>query len=116
MTIDINKKYRTRSDKNVRIYAVDGSKPYSVHGAMEEAKDSWCPRSWTAKGKFHRYSNNPNDLVEVKPRITQKGWVNVYPDHFKGAYETKEHADEMAAPHRIACVEIGIDCEEGEGL
>jgi len=56
------------------------------------------------------------DESEVKPRIKQKMWVNVYPDHCCGAYHEKRHADEMAAPHRIGCVQVEIDIEEGEGL
>ena len=116
MTIDINKKYRTRDGHEVRIYATDGYGPYSVHGAVEPKTGVWILESWTTNGKTSCKVDSSNDLVEAKPRITQEGWVNIYPDHFKGAYETIEHAGEMAASDRIACIEIGIDCEEGEGL
>jgi len=121
MTIDINKNYRTRDGKDVRIYAVDGYGPYSVHGAVEKKTGVWIIESWTSNGAVSNGAVSPilngsYDLVEVKPRIKQKVWVNVYPDHCLGAYHEKRHADEMAAPHRIGCVQVEIDIEEGEGL
>jgi len=114
--IDINKKYRTRDGKEVRIYAVDGGRNKNiVHGAMNDK--GWLSVTWTAEGKYLKFDmDSENDLVEVKPRIKQKMWVNVYPDHCCGAYHEKRHADEMSAPHRIGCVQVEIDCEEGEGL
>lgn len=35
-----------------------------------------------------------------------RGWVNVYPRELTQPHPTKERADEMALPHRIACVEV----------
>jgi len=118
MTIDINKKYRSRDGYEVRLYAVDGGRNKDiVHGAVRYPVEGWHPHTWTAKGKFFKFdSDSDNDLVEIKPRIKQKVWVNVYPDHCLGAYREKRHADEMSAPHRIGCVQVEIDIEEGEGL
>ena len=114
MTIDINKKYRTLSGQEVRIYSVDGRMPYIVHGAIEW-EHGWSVACWDDDGNY--YGATPNlKLVEAKLRIKQKVWVNVYPDHCLGAYHEKRHADEMAAPHRIGCVQVEIECEEGEGL
>jgi len=112
--IDINKKYRTRDGNVVRIYATDAGGQWPIHGAVKDDRYLvWIAKSWSEKGE---YLNRDCDLVEVKPRIKQKMWVNVYPDHCCGAYHEKRHADEMAAPHRIGCVQVEIDCEEGEGL
>jgi len=114
VTIDINKNYRTRAGQEVRIYAVDGGVDWPVHGAMKNGRDNiWVVTSWDVNGKYHYLEW---DLVEVKPRIKQKVWVNVYPDHCLGAYREKRHADEMAGPTRIGCVQVEIDIEEGEGL
>ena len=114
MTIDINKKYRTRNGREVRIYATDAGGQWPIHGAVKyDLYDCWLEKSWDENGDSPYQECN---LVEAKPRIKQKVWVNVYPDHCLGAYHEKRHADEMAAPHRLACIEIGIDCEEGEGL
>ena len=113
MTIDITKKYRTRDGREVRIYATNSSSTYPIHGAYA----SWGHESWTADGKYNGPElENDLDLIEVKPRIKQRVWVNVYPDHCLGAYHEKRQADEQAMPHRIGCVQVEIDCEEGHGL
>jgi len=118
MTIDINKKYRTRDGREVRIYAIDGGRSKNIiHGATLEQDAGWCIAFWNRNGEFDTSGcNSDYELIEVKPRIKQKVWVNVYPDHCCGAYHEKRHADEMAAPHRIGCVQVEIECEEGEGL
>jgi hypothetical protein len=115
--IDINKQYRTRDGREVRIYATDGGGPCPVHGAILGLK-FWSTANWSENGSFSVVYGEEHDadLIEVKPRIKQKMWVNVYPDHCLGAYHEKKHADEMAAPHRIGCVQVEIDIEEGEGL
>ena len=115
MTIDINKKYRTRDGHEVRIYATDGGGGKNpIHGAVKY-ECGWLTATWSKTGKVSKIDIEL-DLVEVKPRIKQKVWVNIYPDHCCGAYHEKRHADEMAAPHRIGCVQVEIECEEGEGL
>jgi len=115
MTIDINKKYRTKGGKEVQLYTIHEDGPFPVHGAVK-GPYWWEIESWTREGCSDAYFPREDDLVEIKPRIKQKVWVNVYPDHCLGAYHEKRHADEMAAPHRIGCVQVEIDIEEGEGL
>ena len=124
--IDINKKYRTRDGREVRIYATEGMGLYPVHGSIfisHEHRDNWSGHRfkgwslecWLADGQ-HYQGNKEFDLIEVKPRIKRTFWVNVYPDGVV-EHETKEHADKIARKYdRLACVKIEIDCEEGEGL
>lgn len=119
--IDKNKQYTTRSGLAVRIYATDGGGQYPVHGAIY--KDGhWFPSSWTSEGKHVIAQASSYDLIEVKPRIKAKGWVNVYcesddGDYALGAiYATKEEATIGQSDFAIACIQIEIDCEEGEGL
>ena len=114
--IDPKKQYRTRDGREVRIYAVDGKGPSSVvHGAVN-AGDGWVPLSWHADGRYNTQTGMA-DLIEVKPRIKRKVWVNVYPLHvgFR-TYETKSAAISNMDHGCIACVEIDIDVEEGHGL
>jgi len=113
--IDINKKYRTRDGREVRIYATDGADKYPVHGSIKY-ETGWELFTWQLDGMRTPRHEGGGDLIEVKQRIKQKVWVNVYPDHCLGAYHEKRHADEMSAPHRIGCVQVEIDIEEGEGL
>ena len=49
MTISMDKKYRTRDGREVRIYAVDGYRDYPIHGAIMD--DGWCVHYWSEKGK-----------------------------------------------------------------
>ena len=99
--IDINKKYRTRDGREVRIYAVDGDEPRPVHGA-HKSQTGWVFSCWEEDG-VHLLSTGNYDLIEVKPRIKREVWLNIY---------EREHA----ARSRLACVRVEIDCEEGEGL
>jgi len=116
--IDINKKYRTRDGHEVRIYATDGYGPYSVHGAVEPKTGVWILESWTTNGKTSCEVDGSSDLVEAKPRIKRKCFMNIHKDDglISWGHKTKEQADQNSGPARIACVEIEIDCEEGEGL
>lgn len=65
--ISLDKKYKTRDGQEVRLYAVDGTKDYPVHGAIND-KDGWSPIFWTKSGKVYLSSAETlNDLIEVTP-------------------------------------------------
>jgi hypothetical protein len=116
--IDPKKTYRTRDGREVRIYAVDGALPYSVHGAVKHG-DSWISKDWADNGGFltPHCETDPLDLIEVRPRIQREVWVNVYQLGTSPGYASKTLADLRAVgSDRIACVRLTIDCEEGEGL
>lgn len=112
--IDPKKTYKTRSGDDVRIYAVDGDEEMPVHGAIL-TKHGWKVSSWARDGKWCPNMTDAVDLIEVLPRIQREVWVNVYPK-CSSIHHSKGEADDVAALHRIACVELMIDCEEGEGL
>ena len=116
--IDPKKQYRTRQGLPVRIYAVDGDDEMPIHGAVLTAH-GWKVNSWQRSGKWLDGGNDGADLIEVKPLIKRKVWVNVYDaEHpISWAFSSKGSANEHAASvGRIACVEIDIDVEEGHGL
>ena len=113
--IDKNKQYTTRSGLPVEIYATDRGGIYSVHGAVFE-EGVWSPISWTSEGNVLAGQLDDFDIIEVKPRIQRKVWVNVYKDGVSLVHRTRKRADKFSSPHRIACIEIEINCEEGEGL
>ena len=121
--ISKDKTYRTRDGREVRIYATDGFGIWAVHGAIL-TEDGWWSMCWAEDGKFicgGVYDGSPSsssDLIEVKPRIKRTFWFNIVSET-QGATIgclSKEHADRLQAPNRIACVKVEIDCEEGEGL
>lgn len=121
MTISMDKQYRTRDGREVRIYALDGdSSECRVHGAIKWDQ-GWVQHNWHETGFY--YDNKEEslcDLIEIKPRIQREMWLNVYEEDWKfciaAGYSTKAAADLVAPPSRIACVKVVIDCEEGEGL
>lgn len=113
--IDPKKKYRTRDGREVRIYAVDGGGTDHIHGAVKNECGSWVAEQWYSGGKYAHCGVHMKDLIEVKPRIKRKVWVNVYPG-WEHAYSTKRDAEIGSGQNRIACVEIDIDVEEGHGL
>ena len=115
-----DKQYRTRDGREVRIYATDGIDVYSVHGAAK-TPEGWWATCWTKDGKVSCSSfdaSSDSDLIEVKPRIKQTRWVNIYSDCLRngGHYASKDEAEMMGLSGRIACVKVEIDCEKGEGL
>lgn len=116
--IDKSKQYRTRDGREVRIYAVDGGGDWPVHGAYVDG-DTWRIRSWTADGCIYNQKTDA-DLIEMKPRIKTKAWLNLYRHEdgfeFTEVWETKHAADSARGDACIACVEIDIDVEEGHGL
>ena len=114
--IDINKKYRTRDGREVRIYAMDGYGSYSVHGAVL-TEEGWFPRCWTEHGELShaRLAHSAHDLIEVCPRHKRTVWLNVYEDGPR-EWRNKKDADKYAGPNRIACIKVDLDFEEGDGL
>lgn len=113
--IDKNKQYRTRDGREVRIYATDGYPSLTVHGAIK-LEDGWEIVAWRSDGRLGGYAESDSDLIEVKPRIKCDVWVNVYHGGIVNVRYTKADADDDATSDRIACVQLTIDCEEGEGL
>ena len=116
--ISMDKYYRARNGRAVRIYAVDCGGDYPVHGAIFQ-DGIWVIIHWKLDGKYlGGPSEHGYDLIESKPRIQREYWLNVYggTQGMTTAFDTKVDCDSLAAPNRIACVKITIDCEEGEGL
>ena len=116
--IDINKQYRTRDGREVRIYATDGTDDQSIHGAVKDG-NGWTIAAWYSDGVHARSNRNgPRDLIEVRHRHTLPLWLNIYPDGVVCYWSTKREADAMAdgGNKRIACIKVELDFEEGEGL
>jgi hypothetical protein len=65
-TIDITKKYTTRSGLPVRVYATDGMGLYPVHGAINYG-DGWDNSTWCANGAYTEgATEGSRSLVPVK--------------------------------------------------
>jgi hypothetical protein len=117
--IDINKKYRTREGRPVRVYTIDGLEKDRPVVAEFANGNSVTTSTWRIDGvwKSDGTVGDTWDLVEVKPRIKRTVWINMYPNPVHDcAHPTKEIADKSGMVDRIACVMKEIDCEEGDGL
>lgn len=112
--IDVNKTYRTRDGREVRIYATDCGEAEPIHGAIK-CGQQWRYFIWTENGRYLKNKDTLSDLVEVRPRIKRTVWLNVNKHGYTAVYPTREYAD-AAVEQRLACVKVEIDCEEGEGL
>jgi len=114
--IDINKKYRTRDGREVRIYATDGHGSYSVHGAVLN-EEGWFPICWTEQGELShvQLAHSALGLIEVRPRHKRTVWLNIYDDSKPALHLSRELADQYRCD-RIACIKVELDFEEGEGL
>ena len=118
MMIDINKQYRTRDGREVRIYATDGTNDQNIHGATKES-EGWMVRAWYRDGVYARSDpNGKRDLIEVRPRHKRTVWVTVWRN---GYTETSSKPEWRNGPlgcdeGPVACIKVDLDFEEGEGL
>ena len=109
--ISMDKKYRTRDGREVRIYALDGGGTSPVHGAYKDPM-GWVSCSWMQEG-FKTILEGPYDLIEVKPRIKRTVWLALYPLDDVWVVNDDCTAVEKGC---LACVKVEIDVEEGHGL
>ena len=107
--IDINKHYRTRVNREVRIYATDGWSASPVHGAIK-VEGEWRSSCWSVRGIHH--TDRAYDLVEVRPRHKRTVWLHVFNTGTVCATEDAYYD----ITNRIACIKVELDFEEGEGL
>jgi hypothetical protein len=112
--IDINKTYRTRDGREVRIYATDGQDEWPIHGATLKSF-GWSSECWTRDGSSLTNQPHADDLIEVRPRHKRTVWLNVSDGHC-WVYPSRKKADESPSMLRIACIKVELDFEEGEGL
>ena len=111
--IDINKKYRTRDGREVRIYATDGGGPQPVHGAIS-GLNFWSTANWSKNGSYTVVygQEHDNDLIEVRPRHKRTVWLHVW----NGGTVCATEESYYVPAGRIACIKVELDFEEGEGL
>lgn len=106
--------FRTESGLPVRIYAIDGEKPFSIHGAILDV-DGWVHEIWSPDGVHCPGLDSKDDLVPARRVV--KGFVNIYgPACTSMVHMDRGQADFSATSTRIACVEVEFAYTPGEGL
>lgn len=68
MKVYLDKQYRTREGKKVRIWTVDAKceSNFVVRGEVKDDDDEWHSETWTAHGKYNLVRHSPYDLVEYE--------------------------------------------------
>lgn len=80
--IDMNKEYRTRDGRSVRIYATDGGGEFPVQGAVCR-NNKWTMYSWKSNGSFFLKERESSlDLIEIIPSF----YANVVKDNSGNAF------------------------------
>jgi len=117
--IDLTKRYRTKRGEKVIIddQGLLGGK-VDVSGAIQYPQQLGAD-IWHADGKSH-FMGESRDLVEDIGGLQTYIWVNVYMrDESRmeiDAHLTRELADELCAPGRIACIRSAVVGGHGTGL
>ena len=81
-------------------------------------QDGFVPVGWNSDGRLMwATTDHPNNLAPpLKKKVRVRLFVNCYTEGAFFAYKTLEEADACVGFNRIACKEIDIEVEEGEGL
>lgn len=118
--LDYTKPVRTRDGRPARVICTDralNDRPVIALVKMEDGHEGVC--AYTREGRYTKTFLDPLDLVNVPEKVRVRYWLNVYPPdtpNYLGFHESRDAADGLAAPGRIACIEIDREVEVGEGL
>ena len=110
----MDKEYRTRDGRKVRLLCVDGPfDDYPVVGFIEGSVDS---HKWRSNGRCLLASVSPGDLIKAKPRVTKTVWINHYADGGRTSWNNESDAKHFSTLTTIARTKHEIDVEHGHGL
>lgn len=123
MKFDPTKPVQTRDGKPARILCTDFKSndhdlPIAAAVMLEYGNEAVC--FYTVSGLFHDNALISSlDLVNVSVLHTREFWINLYPagsNSMCWPSLSKDGADVVAAPDRVACVKVSISFKEGDGL
>ena len=98
--ISMDKTYRTRDGREVRLLCVDREGFFPVVGLVGNDLVSW-----TGVGIHVSHTQTVYDLIEVVPDVVR--WANVYPDgNVPNIHPSRDIANHFAKPNRIALLKI----------
>jgi len=120
--ISMDKTYRTRDGKEVKLLMLDGGGKYPVLGAVKDSDtDSWEAETWNTKGGYDAFvaSNTENDLIEVAKTEKLDVWANVFMSgagtlNIGGGYPTKEEARRNLTSGTFATIRVGRVLEKDQ--
>ena len=109
--ISLDKEYRTRDGRKVRLLCVDGPDDiYPVIGFVERSIGTyeWCSDGMCCES----HNTGPLDLIESKPRVKKTLWLHHYKDGASYVFLQSEAPNENV----VARTKHEIDVEHGHGL
>ncbi len=95
----------------------EGQEQYQYTGRMM-GQDGFVPVGWHADGRLPwPTTDHPKNLAPPpKKKVRVQRWLNIDADGTVSFYDSRAEADGYRFSDRIACKEIDIEVEEGEGL
>lgn len=116
MKVDINKQYRTKAGREVRVFTTGAPEPYPVVGIWKDSWDNWVACNWTISGKVLKDETSLADLEEIKS--TRLVYVNLYPVGWIGLCNAVYHNTLEAAKQQVSegaiAVAVPVYIEEEE--
>jgi hypothetical protein len=96
----------------------EGQEDYRYVGRIRGSSGGWIAAGWHANGRY-MYAHTDHGLNLAPPpkkTVRVQAWLNVDTNGGWRFWHSKAHAHAWAHANRIACKEIDIEVEEGEGL
>ncbi len=95
----------------------EGQEAFRYTGRVK-LNDQWVATGWDESGRrMFAINNSPNNLAPPpKKKVRVRMCINCYGGGAFHWYRSRQDADECQGSDRIACKEIDIEVEEGEGL
>jgi len=96
----------------------EGQKDWRYTGRIKGNSERWVAWGWDSDGRYmHAETNRSRNLAPPpKKTVRVRVFVNCYDGGTFYCYRSRKIADLGVGPNRIACKEIDIEVEEGEGL
>lgn len=112
--ISMDKEYTTKSGDWVKLYHHERGRIMGAH-----RDDNGLHVRWWFADTGGCASGPDLDLIEVKPRIKRTVWLHIYEHNIHALGDADQpffYNDDGNLTPRIACIQVDIDCEHGQGL
>ena len=96
----------------------EGQEDWRYTGRVRNHADHWTACGWHENGRFMFAGKDHecNIAPPPKKKVRVRRWLNIDADGTVSFYDLRGKADMHRFSDRIACKEIDIEIEEGEGL
>jgi hypothetical protein len=115
--ISMDKKYKTRDGREVKILTTERKDDYPVVGLIVEDSGIETVRSWPLSGVYSEEHECLADLVETKITLDIEGYFNIYKNDDFSFHRNKARAINASYNRKdlLARKKVKIEIEIGEG-